>query len=362
MLNMFTLAFNIQPAKAEPRTWTVDDDLQERPNADFKKIQDAVDAAGSGDFVDVYPGTYIENIDVNKNNLTIKSESGAKVTIVQAANPKEHVFEVTANYVNIIGFMVKQVYSPSDYASGIVLNGVENCKISENKIDFSSHGIALVTSKNNILTNNTIKNAGTGISLRDSSNYNIVKNNTLEVNNYGIFLYSFSYSIGSDKNTITRNKIMNNYYYGINLRQSNNNVIYLNDFINNADNTHSEYSTNIWNSTEKITYTYNGKTYTNYLGNYWSDYTESDANNDGIGDAPYSIDSDKDNYPLVKPWENYFPPKYSIIKSFSAPSGTQPNGLAWDGENLWMSSYMLNGGIYKLNPTDGSVLNKYTPQ
>jgi len=74
--------------------------------------------------------------------------------------------------------MVEQVYSPSGYASGIVLDGVENCEISENKIDFSSHGIALATSKNNILTNNTIKNAGTGISLRDSSNYNIVKNNT----------------------------------------------------------------------------------------------------------------------------------------------------------------------------------------
>lgn len=36
------------------------------------------------------------------------------------------------------------------------------------------------------------------------------------------------------------------------------------------------------------------------------DYFGNDTNNDGIGDAPYSIGSDKDNYPLMKPFENYF--------------------------------------------------------
>jgi len=87
---------------------------------------------------------------------------------------------------------------------------------------------------------------------------------------------------------------------------SNNNIIYLNNFINNTDQAYSYASTNIWNSTGKITYTYKGKTYTNYMGNYWDDYTGSDADEDGIGDTPYSIDSDKDNYPLIEQFENYF--------------------------------------------------------
>ncbi|MCK4347280.1 MAG: hypothetical protein KAW47_01570, partial [Thermoplasmatales archaeon] len=85
-----------------------------------------------------------------------------------------------------------------------------------------------------------------------------------------------------------------------------NNLIYLNNFINNNYNAYSEGSSNSWNSTEKITYVHNGSTYTNYLGNYWDDYTGSDAGGDGIGSTPYSIDSDSDIYPLMERFENYF--------------------------------------------------------
>jgi hypothetical protein len=42
-----------------------------------------------------------------------------------------------------------------------------------------------------------------------------------------------------------------------------------------------------------------------YFGNYWDDYRDTDANGDGIWDHPYSIDEDKDNYPLVGRFENY---------------------------------------------------------
>ena len=52
-----------------------------------------MDAASPGDTIIVYPGAYTENVDVNKDHLTIKSENGADSTIVQAANSTNYVFQ-----------------------------------------------------------------------------------------------------------------------------------------------------------------------------------------------------------------------------------------------------------------------------
>ena len=179
-------------------------------------------------------------------------------------------------------------------------NNIVNNTISWNNRD----GIFIGSSDNNTIVNNIISsNNDDGIGLYYSSNNTIANNNVSSNNDYGIYLYN------SSRNIVTNNTVSNNWYGIFLYKSSNNNTIYLNNFINNTNQVHSCGSTNIWNSTEKITYTYNGKQYTNYLGNYWSDYTGSDEDGDGIGDTPYSIDSDKDNYPLMQPWENYFAPQ-----------------------------------------------------
>ena len=118
---------------------------------DYSTIQAAVDAASSGDTIIVRDGTYTENVDVNKDNLAIISENGAEVTVVQAANLDDHVFEVTANYVNISGFTVKgaatsppadPLTAPYRYA-GIYLRA-NYCNVFNNKALSNDIGIYLI--------------------------------------------------------------------------------------------------------------------------------------------------------------------------------------------------------------------------
>jgi len=99
-------------------------------NASGTPIQDAVNNAHSGETICVKDGMYIENVDVNVTNLTIISENGSTSCIVQAARTSDHVFEVTADYVNIAGFTAKGATSYKK--AGIYLYGVEHCYISDN--------------------------------------------------------------------------------------------------------------------------------------------------------------------------------------------------------------------------------------
>ena len=67
--------------EASPATICVPDD--------HPTIQAAVNAASPGDAIIVRDGTYTENVAVNKDHLTIQSQNGADLTIVQAANPDD---------------------------------------------------------------------------------------------------------------------------------------------------------------------------------------------------------------------------------------------------------------------------------
>lgn len=308
LIGILTSVFNVQPVKAEPRTIIVPDE--------YPTIQAAVDAANPGDMIVVREGTYTENVKVNKDHLTIKSESGAEVTIIQATDPDDNVIYVTANYVSINGFTVE---GGNGIGDGIFIWRVTGASITNCKVKSCEYGIDMGESTNGLIENNVVQgNKFNGIdfwncsdvvaksndcSLNNAAGFQITRTsakiigNLAENNKWGISLYQ------SSNNEIKENSFVSN-WIGIQLDEgSNNNKIYLNNFIENTLQTAIFNSfNNIWNSPEKITYTYDGKTYINYLGNYWSDYMGSDANGDGIGDTPYSIDGDKDNYPLMTPW------------------------------------------------------------
>jgi parallel beta-helix repeat protein len=233
---------------------------------------------------------------------------------------------------------------------GISLRNTFNVTLRYNmEIAGNDRGIEVINSKNATLDNNFIQdNREEGISL-DNTNHTDVINNKVQNNGFdgsgydGILIVDHSID-----NEIIENIISDNYKYGIFLDDSgggspDNNVIYLNYFINNSNkHARDDGNNNIWD---------NGS-----IGNYWDNYTGTDTNNDGIGEDPYNITGSADSQD-EKPiwWDGPFveilTPNTDDLFNSSAPSFTVEilnpyMDKMWyslnDGENITISS---NGTI-----------------
>jgi parallel beta-helix repeat protein len=235
--------------------------------------------------------------------------------------------------------------------TGIYLSGSHNNVVSSNDCSNNRDGIHLGGSGNNRITSNDCSNnRDDGIRLDNSSNNNISHNNCSNGGRAGIRLGC------SGNNSISHNNCSNNGWDGIHLYESSDNIIYLNNFINNADNTDSRSSTNIWNSTSEINYTYEGRNYTNYLGNYWDDYEGNDSDNDGIGDTPHIVDPEKDDCPLVMPFENYFAPEPAEDMTRISVDAPEMASGTFDATIEIRNVEDLNSGQFDLT-FDSSVVN-----
>ncbi|WP_048055585.1 NosD domain-containing protein [Methanotorris igneus] len=267
---------------------------------------------------------------INKLPYTI-IQSGYYVLNTSCENLNTTAITIDADNVVLDGNgEVLDGYCADTYPTGIIVNGHKNITIKNLTVKEFWDGISLYSSSNNTITNvNASNNNHYGIRLDSSSNNTITNVNVSNNNDCGIFLDSSSNNTisnvnasnnngsgiylwdSSNNNTIT-DVIANNNKEGIRLVSSSNNTIYLNNLINNSENIGLYGSSNnTFHSPKPITYIYNGTNYTNYLGNYYSDYNGADSDKDGIGDTPYTIaDGVYDQYPLIKPIENYIEVKY----------------------------------------------------
>ena len=202
-------------------TFYVDDNGEGCPEVDFTTIQEAINSAATGDKIIVCPGTYNENITVNKT-LTIESKNGADSTTIQAADSQEDVVRITANYVEINGFTIKEATGQDKNGINIVQN-VSNCEIINNTVINNYRGILVYGHYNTIRDNNANSNsggAGGGIAVL-YSDHNTIDGNTANSNmTAGIALSCECYD-----NTVTDNHCSNNLGCGIYLGVSSRNEI-----------------------------------------------------------------------------------------------------------------------------------------
>jgi parallel beta-helix repeat protein len=139
--------------------------------------------------------------------------------------------------------------------------------------------VVIIKSDQVVLNGFTLRNGG-GAILLEYSNKSTITHNIIENTTDGLSLFR------SHDNAITNNTMRHN-GKGLFLGYSNNCIIYHNNFINNTDQVKILCSENIWDDGAE--------------GNYWSDYTGQDFDNNGIGDTPYVIDQDnRDDYPLMR--------------------------------------------------------------
>jgi uncharacterized repeat protein (TIGR01451 family) len=202
-------------------------------------IQDAIDNATAGNTICVKDGTYHENVDVTKSDLTIRSEHGPSVTTVSASlYPDKHVFKITdQTNVTLEGFEIRDAHGTSQDVAGIYMYKASECNIFDNivtNISANNHayGIYLSSSSDNSFVTTTVYNLSAnydayGISLDSSSDNSFVTTTVYNLSsaNYdacGIYLYS-----SSDNNSFVTSTVYNlsaNYdAYGISLDSSSDN-------------------------------------------------------------------------------------------------------------------------------------------
>jgi parallel beta-helix repeat protein len=216
LANLSFVAFKTPPVKANSRIIEADSTIIYVPE-NYSTIQEAVNAAGPGDTIQVAAGMYHETVFVNKS-LTLIGEN-PNTTIINGFSLAGSVVTINASNVKISGFTIGNGTS-----HGVELVYASNCTISGNVVtENSNSGIFLNHSSTNTISGNVVSNNKySGIYLREYCSNNFVADNRiLNSDFYDILVYYYCSS-----NVITGNVISGNGYEGIRMWwDSTNNVI-----------------------------------------------------------------------------------------------------------------------------------------
>jgi len=186
------------------RTYIVDDD----GFANYKTIGEAVVAASNGDTIYVKPGTYQEEVLLNKS-LSLMPLSGESDPIVLRGDGKKTGITISAEGCSLEGLTLENFTGP-----GISIQSSGNI-IKKNKFEKDNPAILVSDSHRNTITKNIMKNCQGGVALRDNSTENNIQENQIEGGDVSIFLWN------TGKNNIVNNQVTGS-TWGIWLKDSNN--------------------------------------------------------------------------------------------------------------------------------------------
>ncbi len=202
-----------------PLLWPVDIYVPD----DHATVQEAIVAAVAGDRIIVRPGTYQENIDFLGKAITVQSELGPELTILDGGD-----VDTTVTFWNgegtdsvLDGFTVTNGYgkffSSIYHGGGIHCEGasptITNNIITRNYARFGSGISCLSFSSPVIVDNQIIRNeahfgGGGGLAVRDNSSPmiadNVISLNTSEIHGGGMYIF------GTSAPTVTNNLLSNN--------------------------------------------------------------------------------------------------------------------------------------------------------
>jgi parallel beta-helix repeat protein len=202
-----------------------------------------------------------------------------------------------------------------EFTRGIRFTNSLDCNIYKNNLTNNSIGIEMgypyeFYSNNNTVSGNVIKENGDGIRLLYGSS-NTIYGNIISANNQGISVWETS------ENNIVWNNITNN-NRGIHFETSGINIIHHNNFVDNT-NDWWDYGLTPW----PFQFLFSVNFWDDGIeGNYWSNYSGTDSNGDGIGDTPHNLyENNTDNYPLMEAVIiPEFPSSTPLTESTSTPT------------------------------------------
>jgi hypothetical protein len=139
LLVLFAVLPAIPVVRATPSTLVVDDDgfatatdCDDTSTPAYTSIQAAINAASDGDEIIVCPGTYAEQITIDKNGLTVRSFDGSAVdgtpdTVIAPGELTPAAVVIKGNDNKFIGFYIKDTTSGHPHAHrGIFVQGDRN--------------------------------------------------------------------------------------------------------------------------------------------------------------------------------------------------------------------------------------------